>query len=80
MNEKKWEKLRHDLRDQSVYRNEEEKRKMWLSSWKNARAAQKFVDAAESVDGQEVEYFNVERDYTRFKRRDAPKNGLSETD
>lgn len=71
---KEWKKVKNDFLDQAVYRNEEEKRRMWISTWKKSSAAEKFVDAVGSVDGAAVQYFQAERDYTRFKRRDAPKN------
>lgn len=74
---KEWKKLRGNLLDQAVYHAEEEGKRIWLSSWKKRSAARKFVDAAGTDDGDEIHYFQVDRDYTRFKRRDAPKNNQS---
>lgn len=63
-----------DILDESTYVEAETLRRIWISGWKSEGKARQFVKRLERVVGDETHLFRVERDYSRFKREDAPKN------
>jgi heme-degrading monooxygenase HmoA len=64
--------LQEGIIDESLYHDEAEGKTILLSGWKSTSAAIKFAKSFHE-DGGKAQIFQVTRDYTKFKRDEAPK-------
>lgn len=62
------------ITDERVYRDDAAGAKISISGWASTSAALDFAKAIPCESGIDIHVFHVERDYTKLKREDAPKN------
>lgn len=51
---------------------------LWISGWPDKAAAEKFVDSVKRVEGDDVRFVHIVRDYGKFDRKEAPKGADEE--
>jgi heme-degrading monooxygenase HmoA len=66
------ESLSADLIDANSYRNETDV--LWISGWRSAKSAKMFSQSLNRVEGDALHQVQIEREYGKFDRKDAPRN------